>query len=186
MGSSLDEKSERHANQVIKCNNLALHMLAPRRIMTRPLTTASRRARTTVAVVAAASLVALLPAGAAFAADNSLVADFDSFSVGDPVGQNGWGTHTSHTYDFEIVDEGGKALRLSNPTVVAADYNQMSQLYAPRLVEPAGESTTGATNDVFEMSFTFESSTGALQPGLNISIAASGERSDGAQPQNRA
>lgn len=146
----------------------------------------SRRALTSAAIVAAATLVAIVPAGAALAADNATVTDFDSFSLGDPVGQNGWNKQTSRTYDFEIVDDGGKALRLSNPTNVAADYSQMSQLYAPRLVEPAGESSTGASNDVFELNFAFESSTGALQPGLNISIAASGERSDGAQPQNRA
>src|SRR5690606_30208696 len=48
------------------------------------------------------------------------------------------------------------------------------------------ESTTGAQNNVFEMNFTVESSTGALQPGLNISVSASGERSDGGAPQNRA
>lgn len=138
------------------------------------------------AMLAAGSLIAMIPSVSAYAADNHSSIDFGTMSLGDPKGQQGWGSHTSRTYDFEIVDQGGHALRLSNSTDVVADYQQMSQLFAPRLVLPAGESSTGAVNDVFEMSFTIESTTGALQPGLNISVAVSGERSDGNQPQNRA
>lgn len=148
---------------------------------------ATRRTRLTqgAAVVAVGALIAVLPAGAAHAADNHQKIDFGGYTLGDPK-QHGWGTHTSRTFDFEIVDSGGQKLRLSNSTNVLADYNQMSQLFAPRLATAAGEPSTGAPNDIFEMSFTVESATGGYQPELNISVASSGERSDGAQPQNRA
>lgn len=145
-----------------------------------------RRAVSAVAAVAAASLFAVLPATAAHAATNHEAIDFSGYTLDQPKGQNGWGSHTSRTYDFAIVDQGGRALRLSNATNNATDYSQMSQLFAPRLVDTAGESSTGAPNDVFEMNFVVESTTGAFQEGLNISVAASGERSDAAQPQNRA
>lgn len=138
------------------------------------------------AAVTAAALLAVVPATAAHAADNHERIDFADYELGVPKGQHGWGSHTSRTYDFEIVDVDGRALRVSNATNVAADYSQMSQLFAPRLAATAGEPGTGAPNDVFEMSFTVESATGGYQPGLNISVSASGERSDGAQPQNRA
>ena len=137
------------------------------------------------AVVAVASVVVLVPATASYAADNHESTDFSEFSLGDPVGQLGWDTSTSRTYDFEIVDRGGNALRLANSTNDPSDYALLSQLFAPRLAVAAGEPATGAAHDIFEMSFTVDSTTGGYQPGLNISVAASGERSDGAQPQNR-
>lgn len=148
-------------------------------------TRASRLGKGGAAVLAVALAVAL-PATAAHAADNHERIDFAGYTLGVPKGQNGWDSSTSRTYDFEIVDRDGRALRLSNSTNDATDYSQLSQLFAPRLVEKAGEPGTGATNDVFEMSFTVASETGGYQEGLNISVAASGERSDGAQPQNRA
>lgn len=151
---------------------------------TRP--TARKTAASVAATVLAASVFAVLPVSAAHAADNHLAIDFSGYTLGAPKGQNGWGSHTSRTYDFEIVDAAGRALRLSNATNDATDYSQLSQLFAPRLVEKAGESSTGAPNDVFEMSFVVESATGGFQEGLNISVSASGERSDAAQPQNRA
>lgn len=151
-----------------------------------PASLRSSRLVKTGAAVAAAALIAVVPAAPAHAADNHEVIDFDGYELGDPKGQHGWSSHTSRSYDFEIVDADGRALRLSNATNVGADYSQMSQLFAPRLAAAAGEPGTGAPNDVFEMSFTVESTTGGYQPELNISISASGERSDGAQPQNRA
>lgn len=138
------------------------------------------------AAVAVASLLVVVPATGAFAADNHESIDFSGYTLGQPKGQHGWGSHTSVTYDFEIVEQGERALRLANSTNVANHYSQMSQLFAPRLETKAGESSTGAANDVFEMSFTVDSTTGGFQEGLNISVASSGERSDGAQPQNRA
>lgn len=145
-----------------------------------------RAAASVAAAVLAASVFAVLPATAAYAADNHEAIDFSGYALGQPKGQNGWGSHTSRTYDFEIVDSAGRALRLSNATNDSSDYSQMSQLFAPRLAAKAGESSTGAPNDVFEMTFVVESATGGFQEGLNISVSASGERSDGAQPQNRA
>src|SRR5690606_30795394 len=116
------------------------------------------------AIATTASLIAILPAAAAHAADNHVSIDFSGYSLGDPK-QHGWGSHTSRTYDFEIVDAGGHALRLSNATNIEADYNQMSQLFAPRLAAKAGEPSTGAPFDTFEMRFTVESTTGAYQEG---------------------
>lgn len=150
--------------------------------------TSRRASGKVVAALGVAALVAAVPAAAAFAipATNYIAIDFSDYALDQPKGQFGWGSHTSRTYDFAVADEGGRALRLSNSTNVPADYQQMSQLFAPRLTEAAGESSTGAPYDVFEMNFTVESATGGYQEGLNISVAASGERSDGNQPQNRA
>jgi len=155
-------------------------------LMHHPSTSARRRGITAGAILGVAALVAVIPATAAYAADNHIAIDFDAYELGVPKGQNGWGSHTNRTYDFEIVDADGRALRLSNATNNATDYGQMSQLFAPRLPDKAGEPQTGAPNDVFELNFTVESTTGGYQPELNISVAVSGERSDGAQPQNRA
>jgi hypothetical protein len=125
----------------------------------------------------------LLGAQAAHAADGEtyIYSDFSTFTAeGDaPKGQQGWsGDGNTDTYDWGI---SGSSLRYSNSLDNYDNYGGIRQLSTP-FVDAAGTEDSGATWDTFRSSFSIASSTGGLQPGLNMSVAVddgAGARSGG-------
>jgi len=128
---------------------------------------------------------ALLALGAtsvsAAALPTSTAIDFtaDGYTVAplSPAGQNGWvGARTD--IDFALVDNAsfpnaglpaGRSLQFSNSTVKGGGTHLTSPLIAS-----AGEPSTSATANTFDVTFTVASATGALQPGLGVDVAIDG------------
>jgi len=153
-----------------------------------------------VAAVAAATavLLAIAPASLAFSTSGSNfeVVDFADagYTVGDqsPTGENGWHSvwTAGHWFDWALVgnssfpdsglDAAGRSLRFSNAIDNVAQYGNINQLSSPALTQVAGESATGASNNVFDATFTVASASGGLQERLATSVTVdngSGSRS---------
>jgi len=133
--------------------------------------------------------------GGAASADTIDNGDFESYAIGDPVGQFGWTAddipvyNASH-FDVAIADPssvwtggelGTRALRMSNAVISNGFGNQ---LQTPSLVNEAGETAAvsggksgGTRQSRFSGSFTFASATKAYQPGLAMSMSP--DRGDG-------
>lgn len=156
---------------------------------------ARRFTHTALAIALGAISVAGL--GGAASADTLDDGGFESFGLGEPLGQLGWtandiGGYHAAAFDVEIVDPssvwtggefGTRALRLSNATTSLAFGNQ---LQTPSLADEVGE--TGAFNDGYSGgtrqsrlggSFYFASATKTYQPGLAITFSP--DRGDGAR-----
>ena len=141
------------------------------------------RLRSAVPLVLALGVVAaVLPATAAQAAP-SLDIDFSGsgYSTGAapaPGGQNGWSSARAGI-DWALVDNAtfadaglpvaGRSLRFSNAVAGSGGAHLVSPL-----IDPAGDSTTGAAANTFSTSFTIASATGAAQPGLAVDVAIDG------------
>lgn len=141
----------------------------------------------------------LLCVGPTAFADSYDNGDFESFALGDPYGQDGWGAndlggYNAANWDIDIVDPsaawgtelGNRALRISNAVTSGGFGNQ---LLSASLVNEAGE--TGATASVnaggtrqsrLSGVLTFASATKAHQPGLAFSFAA--DAGDGTRMAN--
>jgi len=98
--------------------------------------------------------------------------NFENGTIASVNAQNGW-TSTGN-YDQSIVDNtyglnslGCKTLRISNAVTSGAFGNQTFS-YA---TTSAGESSTGATKDVFSASFDIASTKSAVQPGMALSVS---------------
>ena len=137
--------------------------------------------------------------GTAAAADSYDNGDFESFSLGNPLGQNGWtakdsGAYAAANFDIAVVDPsalwgstlGSRALRISNGVTSSGFGNQ---LQTASLANEAGE--TGATASLnaggtrqsrISGSITFASATQAYQPNLVFSFAP--DAGDGARMAN--
>jgi LPXTG-motif cell wall-anchored protein len=139
-----------------------------------------RRARVIIASITALVLaLAAAPLSATAAA--SIEIDFTSsgYTVGalKPAGQNGW--WQAKVADFSLVDNStfpasglpsdGRSLQFSNSTIPSGG----AHLVSPT-VDAAGEPTTAATSNTFEVEFTVASATGALQDGLGVDVALDG------------
>lgn len=133
--------------------------------------------------------------GGTASADTSDNGDFESFALGDPLGQFGWTAddvpvyNASH-FDLGIVDPssvwtsgelGTRALRVSNAVTSGGFGNQ---LQTPSLANEAGEAAAlnggksgGVRQSRFSGSFTFASATRTYQPGLAMSMSP--DRGDG-------
>ena len=131
----------------------------------------------------------LLSVGPGAFADSYDNGDFESFALGDPYGQYGWGAndlggYNAANWDIDIVDPsavwgtelGNRALRISNGVTSGGFGNQ---LVSASLADEAGE--TGATGSVnsggtrqsrLSGVLTFASATKAYQPGLAFGFAA--------------
>jgi len=138
-------------------------------------------------VAAALTALVLAVAPGAFA-DTNDSGGFESFALGEPVGQNGWtandvGGYNAANFDADIVDPsavwgtqlGSRALRLSN-AVTSGGYG--NQLQSPNLVDSAGETDAvspiagGNRQSRLSWTITFASATQAYQPGLAVGFAA--------------
>ena len=94
-----------------------------------------------------------------------------------PAGQNGWsGTRTD--VDFALVDNtsfpaaglpAGRSVQFSNYALRLGSAHLVSPLIAP-----AGEPTTNALVNTFDVTFTVASATGAVQPGLGVDVNIDG------------
>jgi hypothetical protein len=118
--------------------------------------------------------------------------NFESYTTGPIWGQQGWTGGLCGPYDIEVADNslypaapasfGTKSYRISNQYADGCFVDSFST----SLADEAGESTaanggfSGGTRQAqFVAQLTFASSTGALQPGLNIQISP--DRGDGAR-----
>lgn len=114
---------------------------------------------------------------------DSTTITFDSYSVGNINGQDGWSK--TGPYDVAVVDLGGgnHALRASN-AVVAGSFGD--QTFSKSLTNEAGEThatnggySGGVRQNHFEASWDIKSFTGAAQPGLWMRFSP--DRGDGAR-----
>lgn len=100
------------------------------------------------------------------------VSSFDTFNNGNINSQQGW--QSTGSYDQAIVDNtyghanfGCKSLRISNAVTTRGFGNQTFSNPAT----PAGEASTGATNNHYEASFDIASTKSVVQPGLTLSVS---------------
>ena len=130
----------------------------------------------TVGAVGIAIALSFAPAASAVpTATTTQDIDFDGYALGSPVGQNGWsgGSGTDYAVVQNSAFAGGAALtgtqslRYSNAVVAGFD-----QLWSPP-VDFVGEPSGTAGYNTFSGGFTVASATGALQPGLDLDVAAS-------------
>ena len=142
--------------------------------------------RIVTAAATAGALAALLATPAS--ADSDDAGGFESFALGEPLGQFGWATqdiggYNAANFDNEIVDPsavwgtalGTRALRMSNAVYSLAFGNQLQSF---SLVDEAGESAAadspysgGTRQSRLAGSITFASATQTYQPGLAITIS---------------
>lgn len=123
---------------------------------------------------------------------SALDTDFESYTLGPVWGQDGWTGGYCGPHDIEIADNalhsgdpasfGTKSFRISNQFTNGC----FGDSFSPSLADEAGEVTAanggfsgGIRQTAFEVSFAIASSTGALQPGLNIQVSP--DRGDGAR-----
>jgi hypothetical protein len=140
----------------------------------------------------AASFAVMLAAVTGGAGADALSIDFESYALGPVWGQNGWTGGACPPHDIEVADNslhtgapasfGTKSYRISNAFVNGC----FNDSFTPSLLDEAGESTAanggfsnGNRQPFFAVEFTFASSTGALQPGLNVQVSP--DRGDGAR-----
>jgi hypothetical protein len=142
-----------------------------------------------VVVIFAAALVAVsVVAGA----DTVGPINFENFTLGPIWGQHGWTGGYCGPHDIEVADNsshagapasfGAKSYRISN----AYTNGCFGDSFSKSLANEAGESTAangglsgGSRQNRFTVEFTFASSTGNLQPGLNVQVSP--DRGDGAR-----
>lgn len=137
-----------------------------------------------IAALGLAGLITALAASgsaAAVALPSSLTIDFNAsgytVAQGSPGTQNGWGAARAGA-DIALVDNAsfpasglpaGRSIRFSNATLPSSSAHLVSPLIAP-----AGESSTAAAANTFDVTFTVASATGAIQPGLGIDVNIDG------------
>lgn len=157
----------------------------------------SRARALTVGTSVAAALCLVAASASSASADSNDNGGFESYSVGDPVGQQGWtaqdiGGYNAAHFDLGIVDPssvwpggelGTRALRISNGVTSGGFGNQ---LQTPSLADEAGESSAenlgmsgGTRQSRLSGSFTFASATRTYQAGLGVTLSP--DRGDGAR-----
>lgn len=152
-----------------------------------------RRSTAGGAVLASAvALVASAVVAGSASADTVGPIDFENYAAGSINGQQGWQVSNSR-FDVAVNDNAAtpaapqsfqtRSLRISN-AYTSGSFGD--QLFSPSLANEAGETTAanggksgGTRQRDFAASFTVASATGALQPGLGVSIAP--DRGDGAR-----
>ena len=150
----------------------------------------STRRRVVMAVILGLLLVSL---GALTASADSQVIDFESYTVGNINGQDGW-IKTNANFDAAIVNQstfglaypafGSRSLRISNAYTVGSFGDQT---FSKPLVDEAGETSAanngmsgGTRQPYYEATFDFASTVpGAEQPGLMVGVSP--DRGDGAR-----
>lgn len=137
-------------------------------------------------------VLGMVLAGAGLAKADSVGQDFESFTLGDLNGQDGWmtghGSSFCPVYDVEVVSNtygytsfGGQSLRISN-AITCGSFND--QTFSKSMTDEAGETSAptsgfsgGTRQNYFEAQWDFASTVpGAEQPGL--SVVASPNRGD--------
>jgi hypothetical protein len=145
------------------------------------------------------AVIAVLALGATFApaasADTVGPISFESYATGPIWGQQGWTPAStpscgpldiavSQNSDFPAAPAsfGAKSYRISNASTTGC----FNDSFSPQTINAAGESTAaddgwsgGTRQPMFTAEFSIASSTGALQPGLNIQVSP--DRGDGAR-----
>lgn len=169
----------------------------------RPRTPARRAARPALGTGAIALAAGVLVVSGGVGASATTLAtaitiDFGAagYTLADqsPAGQNDWYGygHPVDRYDWALVDSlsfpaaalpAGPVFRFSNAINDTNQYGNITQLSSP-VIAAAGETSTGATFDTFEATFTVASATGGIQPGLNVEIDVDGR--DGTSGGSRA
>jgi len=125
-------------------------------------------------LILAAAVAAFGIGGAAYGAP-SYTADFNTMSTGSIDGQQGWSASNTNV-DQSVVAVSHNVFRMSN----AYGSNGFADYPFGPAIDLAGEPATGASNDNFQMSLSFQSATGAAQTGLFVGVgpAASSNLSD--------
>jgi hypothetical protein len=139
-------------------------------------------------MLAGAALVVALATTFVTVSADSWSTDFESFSLGNVNGQNGWGVGGSfdqgvvaNTYSYPSF--GTKAFRISD-AVTSGSFGD--QTFTKSLANEAGEADAtsdgysgGVRQSHFEAKFDIASTTAAYQPGMHVSVSP--DRGDGAR-----
>jgi hypothetical protein len=151
-----------------------------------------RASRAAFAALTGAVMLALGIAAAPALADSTSI-DFETYNPGALVGQQGWtGNDCGPAIDEAVVLNSGfptapasfatKSMRMSNATTSGC----FRDAFSPPLTDEAGEPAAlngglggGTRQPMFVAQWTFASSTGAYQPGLDVQVSP--DRGDGAR-----